>query len=159
MYLPLLIIYSRVIMVENIQIPGREGLSFVQIIPKDDKSKTEYVPHVKDSAAFINVNSFSKELFPHLARYPPTLILLIRPTSTILEAFQSLTRHVILVQGMDCELVPPSEWGVGLYCENNAGFVEKYKVGGHIIRNEVDNVSLGTMASTRVMRRADLMGW
>ena len=59
---------------------------------------------------------------------------------------------------MDCGLVPPSDWGVGLFCENNAGFVENYQVGGHTIRNEVNNVSLGNMASTRVMRRADLMG-
>jgi hypothetical protein len=66
-----------ILMAKSIHIPGRGGLSFVQIITRDDKSKTEYVPIVKDSAAFINVNSISKELFPCLARYPPTLILLI----------------------------------------------------------------------------------
>ena len=78
-------------------------------------------------------------------------------TTAIVEACKSLTRHVILVQGMDCKLVPPTDWDEGLYCKNGDGLVENYKVGGYIIRSEVSNICLGKMASTQLMRRADLI--
>ena len=74
-----------------------------------------------------------------------------------IEACKSLTRHVILVQGMDCKLVPPTDWDVGLYCKNEDGLVENYKVGGYKIRSEVSNICLGKMASTQMMRRANLI--
>jgi hypothetical protein len=119
--------------VNSLQIPeGR--FSFIQIIHENGKNSMEYSPLVSQSAAFISVNTFSNYTASLLARSPPTLILLIRPTTATLAVFIGLTRHVIMVLGVDCNLVQPSNWGVGIYCEDEDGFVENYTVGDQTIR-------------------------
>jgi hypothetical protein len=134
MLLPLLIYNSFLLLaVNSLQIP-KKGFSFIQIIHENDKASMEYSTLVRQSAAFISVNTFSDSTTSLLARSPPTLILLIRPTTAELAVFIGLTRHVIVVQGVDCNLFQPSNWGVGIYCEEDDGFLENYTVGDQTIR-------------------------
>ena len=74
--------------------------SFIHIIDQEAGNYKDYYHLVKESRAFISINKFSETLFSQLARLPPSLIILNIPSKAILNSFKSLTRHVILVQGL-----------------------------------------------------------
>ena len=100
---------------------------------------------------------FSNSLISDLARLPPSIIILSSPGPDIIRKMGSVARHVVLVQGMECDKVLPSRWDTNLYCDGEDELVEHYEVGGHRIRT-VLNTSLARAVSTRATRRSDLMG-
>ena len=104
----------------SIHIPSRDEYNFIQIIHNGGDDFRSFFPLVKNSVSesFINIKPFSNSLFSQLERSPPTLILLIRPSAAVLNACKSLSCHVILVQGLECKLVPPLGWIIGLYCQH-----------------------------------------
>lgn len=113
---------------------------------------------MKRSTAFININNISASLDFLITKYPPSLLVLIKPTKETIQQVLNLTGHVILVQGLGCDEMPPSVWGVGMYCEEEGGYVEVYRVGQNTVRNMLQGNNLAKVETERVIRRSDLMG-
>ena len=137
----------------------RGRYSSIEIITSSVNISTkEYSSLVKLSTSPISINPYSAALGTKLARSSHSLVLLDRPDVSTIEAMVELHHHVIVIGGMECEEVKPSKWNVDLYCWNGNGFVEKYEVGGHVVRREIKEQSLEKLLSQRIMRRSNLMG-
>jgi ABC-type amino acid transport substrate-binding protein len=134
------------------------GYSSIQVITGKHFKVQEYFNMVKVATSAIRITPFSANCVANVRRSPHSLIIIPSPDNSTLESLPELPGQVVVVSGMDCQLIKIAKWGEDFYCWNGNGFVEKYKVGDQVVRQVIRGKNLVRISSQRVQRRSDLMG-
>ena len=88
----------------------RAGSSSMQIITGKHFKFQEYFNQVKVATSSIRITPFSANCVANVKRSPHSLIIIPSPDYSTLESLPELPGQVVMVSGMDCELIKIAKW-------------------------------------------------
>ena len=118
------------------------GYSSMQIFTGKHFKIHEFLNIIKEATSTIHITTFTDTCVANVASSPHSLIILHSPDNSTLENLPKLPGHVVVVSGMDCNIAKIAKLSEYFYCWNGNAFVEKYKVGDHVVSQVIRGKNL-----------------
>ena len=153
----------------NFNITGHNGLESLACLYSVQRVQSNQYLQRETHQFFRTTNTSFKivlknltALTTQLAKSPRCMVHSVNPDRGTLKWLATLQRHLVVVEGVDCGDLIPSQYSVHLYCLQGGIIHEKYQIRSQILHRKLGSISsienLLQIYSDKLMRRANLKG-